>query len=99
MARSLAEEKRLARKYGRRQRLLRASRSAHEFDAAAQRLLADLRALRVPAARITELRRGLEVTDVKRHHAAVWAILDALEAAEEAASPQPGKGAKASSRA
>lgn len=81
--RSADEKARLARKYGRRLRVLKAERNRRETERIAHGLLDDLRKLGVAAARIAELRRGLDATDDTRHGRAVWAILDALEAAED----------------
>lgn len=77
----------LARKYGRRQRLLQAASSARSHESFARKLLGELRALGVCADRVAELERGLRFTDVKRRGAAVWAILDALETAERGPRP------------
>ncbi|MFV8756169.1 hypothetical protein ACNOYE_36940 [Nannocystaceae bacterium ST9] len=82
MARSKEEQARRARKYGRRMRLLKAQANAKEFDKLARALLAELRTAGVTRERIAALERGLEYTDVTRHRAAVWAIVQALEDVE-----------------
>ena len=88
MPRSPQEQRYRAQKYGRRHRVLAASHSRKELDAVVAGLVAELRASSVGADEVERLLANLRKhTDVKRRHAAIWAIVDALEAAQ----PWPGK--------
>lgn len=83
MARDADEERRRATKYGRRRRLLEARSSRHQSDAVVQDLLRQLASSGVPRAEVDRLRANLKVcTDDRRRSAAIWAIVDALEAQE-----------------
>ena len=83
MPRSPEEKRRLAVKYGRRQRLLAAEHSQTTLAAEVKRLVAALRASRVPREEVQRLLDNLKAhRDDTRHRRAVWAIVDALEAAE-----------------
>ena len=87
MPRSPEEQRARAEKYGRRHRVLRASHSQVALEAEVARLVAELRASRLPRERIQRLLADLRAhRDVRRHHAAIWAIVDALE------SPAPTRG-------
>lgn len=86
MPRSADEKRANARKYGRRQAVLEALRSAQDLERAAQRLLRDLKAAGAKPAQLQAHARALaQYTDITRRRAAVWSILDALEAIERAA--------------
>jgi hypothetical protein len=81
MPRSAEEQRRRAQKYGRRHRVLEASHSRRELDVVVARLVAELRASKVAVDEVRRLLDDLrEHTDVKRRQAAIWAIVDALEA-------------------
>ena len=79
--RSAEQKKRNAIKYSRRRALLQAEKSAAQLTAMAEKLLRELARAGAPAAKVAELKRNLNaVSDDTRRRAAVWAILDALEA-------------------
>ena len=82
MPRSEQDKAARARKYGRRTRVLKAAKSAQDLAAVTKELLAQLKRAGVPKPRVAELKEGLAYTDTKRHRAAVWAIVAALEDAE-----------------
>lgn len=82
MPRSPDEKAALARKYGRRRRVLRAASSADALDAIAREMLTQLRGMGLAKTQLAALEQGLRFTDVKRRDAAVWALVAALEAAE-----------------
>ncbi|APR87465.1 hypothetical protein A7982_12814 [Minicystis rosea] len=85
MPRSPEEKRRLAEKYGRRHRLLRAEHSEQALETEVKRLVAELRASRLPPDRIKRLLDDLRAhRDVRRHRSAIWAIVDALEALQNA---------------
>jgi hypothetical protein len=87
MPRSPQEQRYRAQKYGRRHRVLAAMRSRKELDTVVAGLVAELRASSVAASEVKRLLADLRKhTDVKRWHSAIWAIVDALEAAQ----PRPG---------
>jgi hypothetical protein len=83
MPRSPQEQRYRAQRYGRRHRVLAAMHSRRALDVVVTGLVAELRASTVGADEtrrlLAELRKH---TDVKRRHAAIWAIVDALEAAQ-----------------
>jgi hypothetical protein len=81
--RSPEEHLRRARKYGRRARLGEARSSREAMDREVLRLLGELKASSVPKDVAKKLRAQLKVsTDDRRRGNAIWAIVDALEAAE-----------------
>lgn len=80
MPRSAEEQRRRAEKYGRRHRVLRAGHSEVTLEAEVARLVAELRASRLPRDRVARLLADLGAhRDVRRRRAAIWAIVDALE--------------------
>jgi hypothetical protein len=84
VGRSPEEHRRRARKYGRRARLLAAGGSRAELDREVERLVQELRASCVDKAEVSRLRAELRAaTDDRRRRAAIWAIVDALEAVGE----------------
>ena len=88
MPRSPQEQRYRAQKYGRRHRVLAAMHSREELDVVVAGLVAELRASTVRADEVRRLLTALRKhTDVKRRHAAIWAIVDALEAVQ----PLPGR--------
>ena len=83
MPRSPDEKRRLAIKYGRRQRLAAARSSRKLLDKEVAHLLRQLKASAVPREKANQLRATLKAsTDDRRRGGAIWAIVDALEAAE-----------------
>lgn len=80
MPRSPEEQRRRAEKYGRRHRVLYAGHSEKALESEVERLVAELRASRLPPERIKRLLDDLRAhRDVRRRRAAIWAIVDALE--------------------
>lgn len=80
-----ADERHRARKYGRRQAVLRASGSAKELALIVAGLLRELKAAGVAEPTYRALaQRVKETSDVTRHRAAVWEIIALLEAHDEA---------------
>lgn len=83
MPRSPEQKRRLAIKYGRRQRLAAARGSRELLDREVAGLLRQLKASAVPRKKADQLRATLKAsTDDRRRSGAIWAIVDALEAAE-----------------
>jgi hypothetical protein len=88
MPRSDDENATRARKYGRRLRVLKAAGSAKDFADVTRDLLAQLKQAGASSQQLARLKANLACSDVRRHSAAVWAILDALEQAERTAPPR-----------
>lgn len=80
MPRSPDEQRRRARKYGRRHRLGEARHSRKALDAVVRDLLRELSRSGVEGDKAQQLRATLKsATDDRRRGAAIWAIVDALE--------------------
>lgn len=83
MSRSRPDDIHRARKYGRRHAVLRAMKSASELERVVQRLVEQLKASALPDAEKKRLVARLESSkDITRRREAIWAVVDALEAAE-----------------